>query len=275
MADPYLTEVAWSGMSLRLLGRLEPDGSRPAEAELLLRERDGDGLISVPAVLPAAGGHLFEALIDITSVCGDGPLPNGLWDVELAVGPNGVARAVPLGHRHAPGLDPTPQRRFLAGSTTVTVYFGAYGTLAIDVGGRAHPGGSTRAETLAWNEHDDELVVSGHITFQDIAMPVSAKLRLREPGSGRRYEVIAALEAGGDRLTYTASVPLTRAFTDDPLPRGTWEAFLVLGFSGMHRELRVMAPEHPIGLQVWRRLRHMRVTSTRAPAALAVTVGRA
>lgn len=54
MADPYLTEVAWSGMSLRLLGRLEPDGSRPAEAELLLRERDGDGLISVPAVLPAA-----------------------------------------------------------------------------------------------------------------------------------------------------------------------------------------------------------------------------
>lgn len=282
MADPYLTDIGWSGTRLRLLGEFTPGDRAP---EILLSEREGPSRLTVPATsLPAspalpenapekgetAGRAGFEALVDVADLNGDGPLPGGVWDVSLATGSD----AAPIGPDHEPGLDTSPRRRFLADSTTVIAYFGVRGTLAIDVGGRPHTAGSTAADSLAWNDHDDELVVNGHFPFHDVTMPVSATLALRRRGSDRVYEVIAALAAGDDGLAYTAAVPLTRAFVDDPLPRGTWEVFLMLTYSGIHRELRVLAPEQPLELQVWRRLRHTPVTTTRAPEPLAITVGR-
>ncbi|MFI6516053.1 hypothetical protein ACIBF1_10885 [Spirillospora sp. NPDC050679] len=282
MSEPYLTEARWTGTKLRVRGEVRggstggpggsPDGG--GAAELLLCERENGRSYALPVAVEAAedGGERFTADVDVLTVADGAPLPNGLWDIALFLD----ARRLPLGRDRAPGMDASPQRLFLPDSTMVSAYFTVpAGTLALDVGGDPHPAGSTTADALAWNDQDDELVVCGHVDLHDdITTPVSATLTLRERDSGRVYEVIAMLDAGPARLDYTASVPMTRAFIDDPLPRGTWDAFLVLGFAGMHRELRVLAPADPVELHVRRRLRPVKVGSTKAPEPLAITVGR-
>ncbi|NDU76795.1 hypothetical protein GWI34_29830 [Actinomadura sp. DSM 109109] len=50
---------------------------------------------------------------------------------------------------------------------------------------------------------------------------------------------------------------------------------LCLGFSGMHRELRLLAPDEPVEVRVWRWLRPVRVASSAVPGPLTITVGRA
>ncbi|MBW8484790.1 hypothetical protein [Actinomadura parmotrematis] len=269
MSDPYLSEVRWSGTELLVRGRVGAAGAAPP-AELLLRERGGARVFTAPLSTEEAGGDLrFRAALDVASIAG-GPLPHGVWDVELGAG----GRGVPLGRDRDAGLETEPQRRFLPGDGTAVVYFGVRGTLAVDVGGEPHAAGEVRAEALAWNAGAEELVVRGRVRYDDLPSPVSATLALRESAKGRVYEVIAALEEEAGGLAYTASIPLTRAFIDDPLPRGVWDAVLVLGFSGMHREMRVMAPPDGVDLQVWRRLRHVRVATSVAPDPLRVSVGR-
>jgi hypothetical protein len=275
MSDPCLTEVGWAGSALRLAGRFEP-GDAVHELELLLRERDGDGLVRVPASVAPLDGHLaFEAQVDVASLAGGNPLPGGLWDVGLSIGAPAERVVVPLGRDRAPDLDAAPRRLFLPGSCTVIVYFGADGVLAIDVGGRPHVAGSVAADALSWDERREEVVVTGHLDLREVSMPISGTLLLAERRSRRTYEVIAMLDDRPGRLSYTAAVSVTRAFIDDPLPRGTWDLSLCLGFSGMHRELRLLAPGEPVDVRVWRRLRHVRVASSSAPAPLTITVGRA
>ncbi|QXJ20727.1 hypothetical protein AGRA3207_001492 [Actinomadura graeca] len=276
MPDPYLTELAWAGSALRLAGRITCDPAAEPEVELHLRERDGGDLLRLPAAVTALGGSVaFEALVDVASVEGGPPLPGGLWDVAVAV-PAPVGTAVlPLGRDRAPDVDASPQRRFLPGSVTVAVYFDSAGLLAIDVGGRPHSGGSTPADRLGWDERDEEVAVTGHLNGGRLTMPVSGTLNLLERRTRESYQVIAMLEEGPDGLCYTARVPVTRTFVDDPLPRGVWDVSLCLGFSGMHRELRVLAPDEPVDVHVRRRLRHVRVVSTTAPDPLTITVGRA
>ncbi|GAA2129355.1 hypothetical protein [Actinomadura napierensis] len=278
MSEPYLTEVGWAGSALRVAGAIRRDDDLPAipEMELLLRERDGGGLLRLPASVTAEDGLItFEALVDVAAVERGEPLPGGLWDVDLAIGAPPEGRVVELGPERAPGLDTSPQRRFLPGAVTVAAYFGGRGTLSIDVGGRSHVAGTTAADAIAWDERRAEVVITGHIDRGWISMPISGTLILTEQRSRKTFEVIAALEESDDRLAYRAVLPVTRAYVDDPLPRGTWDVSLCLGFSGMHRELAVLAPDEPVDVQVWRRLRHVRVASSSAPDPLAITVGRA
>ncbi|WP_141583415.1 hypothetical protein [Actinomadura sp. WMMA1423] len=274
MPDPLLTEIGWEGSALRLAGTLKPDGA-VSEIELLLRERDGDGLLRVPASVERRGGRAaFEAEVDVASVVGGHPLPGGLWDVSLSVEAPMETSVVPLGRDRAPDVDASPLRRFLPGSCTVVAYFGAEGALAIDVGGRPHVAGSLAADALSWNAEREEVVVAGHLELRRTGMPVSGTLLMTERRTRHVYEVIAALEERPDRLCFRAAVPATRAFIDDPLPRGTWDVSLCLGFSGMHRELRLLAPDEPVDVQVRRRLRHVRVVSSAAPGPLTIRVGR-
>ena len=273
MPDPHLTEVSWAGSELRLAGRFEPGGAAPG-ADLLLRERGVGGTLRVPAAVQTRDGDgTFEARVDVSSIAGGVPLPGGLWDVRLSVGEPADRRVVPLGH--APSMDTSARRRFLPGSVTVIAYFGPGGTLAIDVGGRPHSAGTTRADGASWNADRKEVVLTGHLDLAEISMPISGTLVLADSRSGRTFEVIAMLEERPGRLCYTAEVPVTRAFIDDPLPRGAWAASLCLGFSGMHRELRVLAPDTRVDVRVWRRLRPVRVRSSAAPAPLTIRVGRA
>jgi hypothetical protein len=273
MPDPLLTEVGWTGSALRLAGRFGPGAAVP-EIELLLHEHTEGAQLRVPVAAEARDGLVvFEARMDVASIMGGRPLPGGLWDVTLAVGAPPSHAVVPLGH--APDLDAAPQRRFLPGSATVIAYFATDGTFKIDVGGRPHSAGTTRADMTSWNGARAEILVAGHVDLQDASMPISGTLLLSQHGPDRSFEVIAMLEERPGRLCYTAAVPVTRALIDEPLPRGTWEVSLCLGFSGMHRELRLLAADEPVDVQVWRRLRHVRVTSSAAPDPLTITVGRA
>ncbi|MFA1538604.1 hypothetical protein [Actinomadura monticuli] len=273
MPDPHLTEVGWAGSALRLAGRFDAGGTA-AGVELQLRERGAGDLLRVPAAAEARDGAVtFEARVDIASILGGGPLPGGLWDVGLSIGADAGRLVVPLGH--GPALDLAPQRRFLPGSLTVIAYFGPDGALTIDVGGRPHPAGSTRADAARWYTERKEVVIAGHLDLREISMPISGTLLLSEQRTGRTFEVIAMLEERPGRLCYTAAIPVTRTFIDDPLPRGTWEASLCLGFSGMHREVRLLAPDTPVDVRVWRRLWHTRVRSSAAPGPLTISVGSA
>jgi hypothetical protein len=277
--EPFLAEVAWAEAAVRVIGWIKRDPALPGDptVELLLRERDGDRELAAPTSMIEPGDDpldlWFDARIEVGSIAAGDPLPRGLWDLDLAVRSEGETTLVPLGRDRSPSIDVSPQRHFLPDSTTVTVYFSVHGTLAIDVGGEPHTAGSTGADAVTWNEHDEVLEVTGHLDVRDFAMPVSATLTLREQATGRVYELIAMLESGRNGLAYKADIPMTRALIDDPLPRGAWDAFLILGFSGMHRELQVMAPGEPAQTQVWRRLRHVRISCSRAPAPLTITVG--
>ncbi|NKZ04524.1 hypothetical protein [Actinomadura latina] len=273
MPDPLLTEIGWAGSALRLAGRFTPGVPVP-EIELLLHEHGDGEQLRVPVTADTRDGVvIFEAEVDVASIVGGRHLPGRLWDVNLAIGAPPSHSVVPLGH--VPGLDASPQRRFLPDSATVTAYFGTDGGFKIDVGGRSHSAGSVRADGTSWNERRAEIIVTGHVDLREISMPISGTLLLSQPPSDRRFEVIAMLEEHPGRLCYTAAVPVTRAFIDDPLPRGIWEVSLCLGFSGMHREMRLLAPDEPVDVQVWRRLRHVRVTSSAAPDPLTITVGHA
>lgn len=278
MREPFLAEVTWAESAVRVVGWIKRDPALPDDPslELLLRERDGDREFAAPTKVLEPGDDpldlWFDAHVPMNSVAG-GPLPRGLWDLDLAVRYDGESLLVPLGRDRSTSIDVSPRRHFLRDSTMVTVYFSVHGTLAIDVGGEPHTAGSTRADAVIWKESEEELEISGHLDFRDAAMPISATLTLREQATGRVYEVIAMLKSGQGGLDYKADIPMTRALIDDPLPRGAWDAFLILGFSGMHRELRVMAPDRPAETQVWRRLRHVKVSSSQAPAPLTITVG--
>ncbi|GAA1819871.1 hypothetical protein [Actinomadura chokoriensis] len=273
MPDPLLTEVGWTGSELRLAGRLASGAAVP-EIELLLHERTEGAQLRVPVAAETRDGAVaFEARVDVASVMGGRPLPGGLWDVDLAVGAPPSRAVVPLGH--VPGMDAAPQRRFLPGSVTVIAYFATDGTFKIDVGGRPHSAGTTRADATSWNGARAEILVAGHLDLREVSMPISGTLLLSQHRSDRTFEVIAMLEERPGRLCYTAAVPVTRAFIDEPLPRGRWEVSLCLGFSGMHRELRLLAADEAVDVQVWRRLRHVRVTSSAAPDPLTITVGHA
>ncbi|GAA2585177.1 hypothetical protein GCM10010411_17390 [Actinomadura fulvescens] len=273
-----MTEACWAGETVRLAGWLKREPAAPRHLDLLLRERDKGRVLTFPAITgppeaePAAGAERvrFEASVHVPSAADGGPLPSGLWDLELA---GGEGATTPLGRDRDPAIDVSPQRRFLADSTTATLYFTVNGTLAIDVGGQAHTAGTATARAVEWNARDEEITVTGHLAFHTATMPISATLTLREHGTGRVYEVIAMLDADSEGLSYKADIPMTRALIDDPLPRGTWDAYLILGFAGMHRELRVMAPDRSAATQVWRRLRHVRVSTTQAPAPLTIQVG--
>ncbi|MEV4674578.1 hypothetical protein AB0K34_23290 [Actinomadura sp. NPDC049382] len=270
MPEPHLTEVGWAGSVLHLAGLLGPGGPVP-EIELVLRDREEGGVVRVPAAAAARDGAVaFEARVDVASITNGDPLPGGLWEVRLAVGGPAGHAVLPL--RHAPGLDASPRRLFLPGSAAVIAYFDRAGALAVDVGGRPHAAGSARADLTRWNAARREIVVAGHLGLREISMPVSATLVLSERRSDRTFEVIALLEERPGRLSYTAAVPVSRAFVDDPLPRGAWDVSLCLGFSGMHRELRLLAAGDPVEVRVWRRLRHVRVASSAAPGPLTITV---
>ncbi|MFG2003042.1 hypothetical protein ACGFNU_28170 [Spirillospora sp. NPDC048911] len=271
MRDPFLTEIGWADGTIRLAGRLKREAGVPRHIELLLRERDGDRVLRFPATAgpPEAAERVrFEAEVDVPSAMDGRALPCGLWDLELAVDEG----ATPLGRDRDPAIDVSPRRHFLADSTTVTVYFTVHGTLALDVGGASHTAGTTTAHAVEWNVRDEELVVTGHLAVRGATMPVSATLALREHDTGRVYEVIAMLDADAEGLAYRADIPMTRALIDDPLPRGSWDAYLVLGFSGLHRELRVQAAERAATTRVWRRLRHLRISTTRSPEPLTIRV---
>ncbi|MER6815174.1 hypothetical protein ABT299_38400 [Spirillospora sp. NPDC000708] len=118
MSEPYLTEVGWAGSALRVAGAIRRDDDLPAapEMELLLRERDGDGLLRLPASVGAEDGLVtFEALVDVAAVERGEPLPGGLWDVDLAIGTPPEGRVVAGGAQRAPRRGPPPPTGVSAG----------------------------------------------------------------------------------------------------------------------------------------------------------------
>ncbi|MEV5572826.1 hypothetical protein AB0L06_22500 [Spirillospora sp. NPDC052269] len=275
MDEPYLTEVDWTNGVLRLRGRVP--GVRVAAPDLvvLVRERDGERVLPISVVAAHDDdGTAFDADVDLATALSGATLPHGVWDLDLVVESPDGARVTPLRAAAATPLDGVPKRRFLPGSTPVTVYFDRHGQLALDVGGEPRTAGDCQADTLTWNDRDEELMIGGRLVLPDSGALVTAWMSLRDPHTSREYDAFVRIVHVDGLLTYTAAVPLTRSFIDDPLPRGRWDVHLVMGMSGLHREFRVLAPAEPFQHQVRRRFVPTRVSTTLAPAPLVITVGR-
>lgn len=124
--------------------------------ELLLRERESGTEYRLPVTHTATPGlgreedegryaydrAGFEAAVDITT-CGDGAsLHDGLWDVSLAVGAQGICREVRIGNKRDGGISGAPTTHIVADGDqirAVTLYATKpHGNLTLDIGERKH-----------------------------------------------------------------------------------------------------------------------------------------
>ncbi|MEU6223982.1 hypothetical protein [Streptomyces sp. NPDC047042] len=152
-ADPeirhHITKAELRGTRVRLAGYayLHPMQTHDVTTELVLRERESGTqyLLPVTPVRPVTGAEKagFEAEIDIDTVADGAPLDDGLWDISLAVGAQGLTREVRIGSSRADRLPGRPDVRItetVRGRRAVTLYTTVpYGNYTIDLGERKHP----------------------------------------------------------------------------------------------------------------------------------------
>ncbi|GGW78717.1 hypothetical protein GCM10010383_02690 [Streptomyces lomondensis] len=238
----HVTRAELRGTVLHLAGHgyLHRVATDDVSTELVLRERDSGTehrLPVTPTATPGLGEEEdegryrydqagFEASVDITTAGGGAPLPDGLWDIFLAIGAQGISREVRIGSKRDAGISGAAATHVVGhGDETraVTLYTTKpHGNLTLDIGERKHavlprlgvpmvrwaPGAST------------ELEFAGRCTlasFPDGALAVHL-----EDGRGGTavFPARTASRSGGD---FVVRVPVTE------LPAGLWTGRLRLG----------------------------------------------
>ncbi|NEA62281.1 hypothetical protein [Streptomyces sp. SID12488] len=264
----HVSRAELRGTRVRLAGYayLHQVETYDVTTELVLRERESGTEYRLPVThtaSPCVGAEEgeedegrysyekagFEAAFDIDSVAGGSPLDDGLWDISLAVGAQGLTREVRIGSSRADRLPDRPDVRItetVRGRRTVTLYTTVpYGNYTIDLGERKHPvlkritfGG------IRWHAgRPTELLITGRCTLG--ACPRGAlTVHLRnekEPGDATAV-FTAVRPPHGEQ--FTVSVPVTE------LGPGVWSGELRLG------ERVLPLPQLPKGLgsaKWWRR----------------------
>ncbi|MFI1357008.1 hypothetical protein ACH4TV_26015 [Streptomyces sp. NPDC020898] len=207
--------------------------------ELVLRERESGTEYRLPVthtVSPGIGADEdegrysyekagFEAAVDIDTAADGSPLDDGLWDISLAVGAQGLAREVRIGSSRAGRLSGRPDVRItetVRGRRAVTLYTTVpYGNYTIDLGERKHPvlkrltfGG------IRWHAgRPTELLVTGRCTLG--ACPRGALAVHLSSTEGATAVFLAVRPPHGQQ--FTVSVPVAK------LEPGVWSGELRLG----------------------------------------------
>ncbi|MFJ7147445.1 glycosyltransferase [Streptomyces sp. NPDC100445] len=154
----HVTRAETDGGTLRLAGhgyvhRVE---TRDVTTELVLRERDSGTEYRLPVTRTATPGlgaqddegrydyglAGFEATVDVATAADGGPLADGLWDISLAVGAQGLTKEVRIGSRRAEGVSGAAATRVVAtpaGLRAVTLYTTRpHGNFTLDLGETKH-----------------------------------------------------------------------------------------------------------------------------------------
>ncbi|KOU57964.1 hypothetical protein ADK57_37135 [Streptomyces sp. MMG1533] len=175
------------GSTLRLTGHAYLHGveTEDVTTELVLRERDSKQEFRLPVTHTATPGlgagedagrlsydHAgFDAKVD-TATAPDGiPLTDGLWDISLAVGAQGLSREVRIGSKRAGTVSAAARTRVVATAgrlRAVTLYTTKpYGNLTLDLGEQKHKVTSClRLDPVRWSaSFPTELVISGQSRF--------------------------------------------------------------------------------------------------------------
>ncbi|MFF4837152.1 glycosyltransferase family 2 protein [Streptomyces sp. NPDC001315] len=237
----HLTRADLDGTTLHLAGHayLHRVETRDVTTELVLRERDSGTEHRLPVThtaTPGLGaaeddGHFaydhagFEAAVDITKAADGSPLSDGLWDISLAVGAQGVSRETRIGSRRADDVsgETTVRVTALPDGTrrAVGLYTTPYGNFTLDLGERKHKVASRLSvDGFRWSaDNPTELVITGR---SKLAAYPDGELSVTLTGdSGTRAAFPAERTPGSN--AFTARVPVQE------LSRGLWTGALHLG----------------------------------------------
>jgi hypothetical protein len=258
-----VTRAELRGGTLHLAGhgyvhRVE---TRDVTTELVLRERGSGTEYRLPVThtpTPDLGtdqdeGRFsydlagFEAAVDISTAAHGKPLADGLWDISLAIGAQGLTREVRIGSKRTADVSGKPVTLAVAAGDdvrAVTLYTTKpHGNFTLDLGENKH-------ELLPHLELGDvrwaadaptELEVTGRCSLA--SYPDGALVVALENGQGGTAD-FAARQTPGDS-GFTVRVPIRE------LPPGIWRGELRLG-----GRWALALPELPADLAParWRRL---------------------
>ncbi|MER6103172.1 glycosyltransferase family 2 protein [Streptomyces sp. NPDC001832] len=238
----HVARAELRGTELRLAGHayLHRVATDDVTTELVLRERDSGTEYRLPVTHTATPGlgadedegryayekAGFEAVVDIDTAAGGAPLGDGLWDVSLAVGAQGLTREVRIGSKRAEQLSGEPDTRIVEsarGARAVTVYTTKpHGNYTLDLGEKKHLVRSRFTfEAVRWNAGSPtELLVSGRCTLG--ASPKAAPLVAALTGDGGATAVFPVTRSPHADL-FSVHVPVC------DLAPGVWSGELRLG----------------------------------------------
>ncbi|MFF4725993.1 glycosyltransferase family 2 protein [Streptomyces mirabilis] len=257
----HVSRAELRGTTLHLAGYayLHRVATDDVTTELVLRERDSGTEYRLPVThtaTPRLGAHEdegrytydtagFEAAVGIDSAADGAPLGDGLWDISLAVGAQGLSREVRIGSKRATDVSGVSDTRVVdttRGVRAVTLYTTKpHGNFTLDLGEKKHRVVShLKLEAARWNASTPtELLITGRWTLG--TYPDGPLTLVLSSGGGATTDFPVTRTAHGD--TFTARVPVT------DLPAGLWNGELRLsGWS-------VPLPRLPKDLEAakWRR----------------------
>ncbi|MEU3936350.1 hypothetical protein AB0E85_30575 [Streptomyces sp. NPDC029044] len=238
----HVTHAALCGSVLHLAGHgyLHRVATEAVSTELVLRERGSGTEYRLPVTHTATPGlgrdedegrypydrAGFEAAVDITT-CDDGaPLPDGLWDISLTIGAQGICRDVRIGSKRDGGVSGAPTTHIVAGDDeirAVTLYATRpHGNFTLDIGERKHAVPPQLTVTsVRWAPGTPaELEFTGRCTLAALPDGVLA-VHLEDGAGGSAVFPARACSQVGDDLV--VRVPVTE------LPAGLWTGQLRLG----------------------------------------------
>ncbi|WP_435280732.1 glycosyltransferase family 2 protein [Streptomyces koelreuteriae] len=169
----------------------------------------------------------FRAVVDITTAADGAPLTDGLWDISLAIGTQGITREVRIGSKRDPDISGAATTHVLhtpGGIRAVTLYATKpHGNVTLDIGERKHkvlP--QMSLHSVRWAEDaPTELEFTGRCTLA--SRPEGALAVHLEDGQGgtAAFPARPASQSGGG--DFVVRVPVTE------LPTGCWTGQLRLG----------------------------------------------
>ncbi|MEU9283373.1 glycosyltransferase family 2 protein [Streptomyces sp. NPDC048275] len=236
----HVSRAELRGTALHLAGHayLHRVATDDVTTELVLRERGSGTEFRLPVThtaTPGLGADAdegqytydtagFKAAVDITTAADGKPLDDGLWDISLAVGAQGLSREVRIGSKRAEDVSGQASTRVVGtpeGVRAVTLYTTKpHGNFTLDLGEKKHrvqphlkPG------TVRWSASaPTELQITGQWTLG--AYPDGPLTVALSSDSGATAAFPVSPAAHGDR--FTARVPVS------DLSPGVWRGELRL-----------------------------------------------
>ncbi|GHG95423.1 glycosyltransferase family 2 protein [Streptomyces lanatus] len=239
----HVTRADLRGTVLHLAGHgyLHRVETLDVSTELVLRERDSKVEYRLPVTHTATpdagagedGGRFsyeragFEVSVDIATAADGTPLGDGLWDISLAIGAQGITREVRIGSKRAGDVSGEAATHLVTtagGLRAVTLYTThPHGNFTLDLGERKHKVRSRLSldDVIRWApDAPTELEFTGRCTLA--AHPEGALTVTLRNGKGETvsHRAVPRTEGGG---SFVVRVPVTE------LPAGVWRGELRLG----------------------------------------------
>ncbi|MEV0633376.1 glycosyltransferase family 2 protein [Streptomyces sp. NPDC050619] len=239
----HVSRAELLGTTLHLTGHgyLHRVETRDVATELVVRERDRGTEYRLPVThtaTPGLGedgsekgvGHSydkagFEAVVDLTTAADGKPLGDGLWDLCLAIGAQGLTREVRIGSKRAADVSGQAATHLVdtaEGTRAVTLYTTKpHGNFTLDLGERKHRVLSRLGiDAVGWApDAPNELEFTGRCTLA--AYPEGTLTLSLSPDDGR-LGATAEFPARHSGKGFVIRVPVTE------LPAGVWTGELRL-----------------------------------------------